>query len=437
MSDSNPTKTSIFIPMLAVLLIGVYLFPLLTLTSLYAMEHLPYTLMLIFILAGFSGQWIQHRFSGFGEKNAFIRGGTALIVGLLVSLVIAIVLVLPLPDVFTAAVWGVFSANVGLTFQPVFRSILLWRLQIFGVVTAIVLSVAFNQIEMMQPLQAYTGTIYAAGVISFVGWLVGQYSVQLDRAILNDANRRIVLREFTRANHQRLVWMLILIAGIGAFPSLVAWLGPLRDRLLAWIRALFGQSSNQEPPTPPTAPNEPSMIPNEMMEPQSEPSLIWDILGWVIMGAVGTVILWLILRLVQKAMNKLMDRFKGMLQPGEKKVAPRTEYMDISETLEAPVKKRKSWFRKKEAPPAQQAERVRYYYRKWVSGAEHRGVDIQRAHTPLEAAETIVRNDPGEEGQKLSAVLPDTYNAVRYGQKELDISEMAEIDRIWKSYRSK
>ncbi|QOS77813.1 hypothetical protein JNUCC31_24140 [Paenibacillus sp. JNUCC31] len=436
MSDSKSSKESLILSILAVLLIGVYLYPFLTLTSLYTAGHLPYTLIGIFVVAGSLGQWVQHRLPVISEKNTFIRWGAALIMGLLISLIIALVLGLPLPDLLTAAVWGVISAYVGLNFQPVFRSILIWRLQIFGVLTAIVWSGAANSLEFMQPLQAYAGTVYAAGVISFAGWLVGQYSVQLDRAILNDGQRRIVLREFARANHQRLVWMLIVIAGIGAFPSLVAWLGPLRDRLLAWIRGLLGSSSNQDVPITPTAPNEPPLLP-EGMEASGEPSVFWDILGWIVMGAVAVVVLWLILRLGQKAINKLMDRFKGMLQPGQKKIEPRTEYVDISETLEAPARTRKSWFRKKESLPSKDAERVRYYYRKWIDRAAARGVDIQSAHTPLEAAEAIVQHGVREDDQKLSAMLPDSYNAVRYGKKTPDDSEMSEIDRIWKSYRSK
>lgn len=438
MNDANSTHTKerVLLSMSAVLLIGLYLYPLLTLTALYATGPLPYTLMSIFVVAGWLGQWVQHRLPTISEKNTFIRWGAALVMGLLVSLVIAIVGVLPLPDLLTAVVWGVISAYIGLNFQPVFRSILIWRLQIWGVVSAIVLSGAANGIEFMQPLLMYTGTIYIAGVISFAGWLVGQYSVQLDRATLNDGSRRIVLREFARANHQRLLWMLIVIAGIGAFPSLVAWLGPLRDRLLAWIRGLIGSSSNQEPPTPSTAPNEPPMLPEGMEQP-GEPSVFWDILGWIVMGAVAVAILWLILRLGQKAINKLLERFKGLLQPVQKKVEPRTEYVDISETLEAPAKTRKSWFRKKEPLPSQEADRVRYYYRKWIDRAAHRGVDIQRAHTPLEAAETIVQHGAREDEQRLSAMLPDTYNAVRYGKKSPEDSEMSEMDRIWKSYRSK
>ncbi|MGC5770981.1 DUF4129 domain-containing protein [Paenibacillus pabuli] len=436
MSDSRSSKERVLLSTLAVLLIGVYLYPFLTITSLYAAGHLPYTLMGIFVVAGSLGQWVQHRLPAVSEKNTFIRWGSALIMGLLVSFIIALIVGLPLPDLLTAVVWGVISAYVGLNVQPVFRSILIWRLQIFGVLTAIVCSGAANGIEFMLPLRVYAGTIYAAGVISFAGWLVGQYSVQLDRAILNDGQRRIVLREFARANHQRLGWMLIVIAGIGAFPSLVAWLGPLRDRLLAWIRDLLSSSSNQDAPITPTAPNEPPMLP-EGMEASGEPSVFWDILGWVVMGAVAVVVLWLILRLGQKAINKLMDRFKGLLQPGQKKGEPRTEYVDISETLEAPAKMRKTWFRRKEPLPSQDAERVRFYYRKWIDRAAARGVDIQGAHTPLEAAETIVQHEAREDDERLSAMLPDHYNAVRYGKKSPDDSEMSEIDQIWKSYRSK
>ncbi|PQP82551.1 hypothetical protein C0Q44_14035 [Paenibacillus sp. PCH8] len=437
MSEKNTAKFKWSISMLTIPLIGVYLFPLLALTSLYAMQHVPYTLLIQFIVVGWLGQWIQHKIPGFGDKSVFIRGVTAVVVGVIFGMVIKIGFILPLPDILTISVWGVISAYVGVTFQPIFRSVMLWRLQIFGVISAILLSMATRQIEFMQSLLSYAGPVYIAGVISFVAWIVGQYSVQLDRAILNDGKRRVVLRDFARANHQRLMWMLILIAGIGAFPSLAAWLGPLRDRLLAWIRGLFGTGPNQEPPLSPTMPNEPMVMPDEMKEPPSEPSIIWNILGWVVMGAVAVVILWLLLRLGQKVMNRLMDQFKGMLQPGEKKSEPRTEYMDISETLEVPTKVRKPWFRKKEGPPVQDAERVRYYYRTWIDKAAHRGAEIQGAHTPLEAAKTIVQHSPKQDEEELSVRLPDVYNVVRYGKKVPNEPDMVEIDRIWKSYRSK
>lgn len=87
--------------------------------------------------------------------------------------------------------------------------------------------------------------------------------------------------------------------------------------------------------------------------------------------------------------------------------------------------------------PAQDAERVRYYYRTWIERATHRGVGIQGTHTPLEAAQTIIQNGVKLEEDELSARLPDTYNSVRYGGKVPDQTDMVEIDRIWKSYRSK
>ncbi|UOK65195.1 hypothetical protein MT997_13005 [Paenibacillus sp. OVF10] len=62
---------------------------------------------------------------------------------------------------------------------------------------------------------------------------------------------------------------------------------------------------------------------------------------------------------------------------------------------------------------------------------------IQGTHTPLEAAQTIIQNGVKVEEDELSARLPDAYNAVRYGEKAPDRSDMVEIDRIWRSYRSK
>lgn len=424
------------ITMLAVMMTGIYLFPIFTLASFYAMGHLPYTLFILFVLAGWMGQFIQHKIPGFSEKSTFIRGVTALVAGLLFALVIGMNFILPLPDNITLALCGIISAYAGLTFEPAYHSVLLWRLQIIGVVSAIVLTVASNPFEFMQPLQVYTTWTYIAGVISFAFWLVGRYMLQLDRAILNDDKRRLVLRDFARANHQRFMWMFIVIVAIGAFPSLAAFLGPLRDRLLAWIRSLFGATTAEEPPIS-MNPNQPINIPKEWKQPPSEPSVFWNILGWVVLGAVSAVILWLLLRLGQKVVHKLMDRFKDMLQPGHRKAEPQTEYMDVSETLEAPNKVRKPWFQKKEALPVQDEERIRYYYRNWVRRAAQRGVSIEGTDTPLEAAQTIIQHGVKQDEEELSAKLPDAYNAVRYGEKVPNHSDMVEIDRIWKSYRSK
>jgi hypothetical protein len=232
--------------------------------------------------------------------------------------------------------------------------------------------------------------------------------------------------------------MLIIIAGIGAFPGLAAWLAPLQDRLLAWIRGLFGTSSPQEPPLTPEMPNEPMNLPDELRGLPSEPSVFWEILGWIVFGAAAAVILWLLVKLGRTIMDKLAERFKGLLQPVQKRQEPKTEYVDISETLEVPAKVRKRWFRKKEPVPIQAGERIRYYYRVWVSNAMDRGVQVEKSYTPLETAESIKESYPkSKEGteEELATRLPEVYNAVRYGKKDDENPDMIDMDRIWKSYR--
>ncbi|MDT0121812.1 hypothetical protein Q9R46_04110 [Paenibacillus sp. RRE4] len=438
MSENDAIKRTHIISMWAVLSIGIYLFPIFTITSLYTRAYFPYLLFCLYVMAGLFGLWIQHRFTSIAEKNAFVRGLTAFVICILFVWVTGMLLTLSLPGVITLGA-GLFIASYsGLHFDPAFHSSRLWRLQLVGVISAIVSTIAAMQIELMLPMQMYTGYIYAAGVISFGCWIVGQYRAQLDRAVLNDGKRRLVLREFTRANHLRILWMLIIIAGIGAFPSLAAWLAPLRDRLLAWIRGLFGASSPQEPPLTPEMPNEPMNLPDEFREPASDPSLFWEILGWIVFGAAAVVILWLLVKLGRTIMDKLAERFKGWLQPVQKRQEPKTEYVDISETLEVPTKVRKRWFRKKEAVPTQAGERIRYYYRAWVSNAMVRGVKVEKSYTPLETAESIKESNPkSKEGaeEELATRLPEIYNAVRYGKKDERNPDMMEMDRIWKSYR--
>ena len=69
------------------------------------------------------------------------------------------------------------------------------------------------------------------------GWLEDNM-LQLDQAILNDGKRRSVLRDFGRANHQRFMWMFIVIVAIGAFPSLAALpplvIGSRMDQGMVW-----------------------------------------------------------------------------------------------------------------------------------------------------------------------------------------------------------
>ncbi|PZT53406.1 hypothetical protein [Paenibacillus silvae] len=443
MNENDERKRMHSIAMLALLSIGVYLFPIMTITSLYAQRMIPFILLGLFVVTGWFVQWLQHRFTGLMQRSSFVRSTAALVIGTLFNIIPGTLLHLSLPVIITLAVCSITAAFTGFQYDHGYHSTMLWRLQIIGVISAIVLTIAAGQVPFLWPMQMYAMYMYAAGVISFVLWIVAQYRTQLDRAVLNDGSRRLVLREFTRANHQRIIWMLVVIVGIGAFPSLAAWLAPLRDRVLAWIRSLLGTSSPQQLPDTPQAPNEPMTLPDELKGPPSEPSMFWEILSWVVFGAAAAVMIWLLTKLARVIWNKLEERFKGILQPVQKREAPKTEYVDISESLEVPAQIRKRWFRKKESVPAQSGERIRYYYRTWVNQALQRGVAIEKSHTPLEAAETIIKSPsepldakshfkPGE--QELAARLPAAYNAVRYGRNGEDHPDVIEMDRIWKSY---
>lgn len=420
----------------AVWLQGIYMYPLLVVTGLYSGTRLPFILLMVHGGAGLLGVLVRRRYMG-TRRKAWLRLGASFVMGML-AMVVALPFSLSLLDLVSVAVWGAFAAYMGLTPEPELRSTLSWRLQMFGVAGAIVAS-AVSSLEPFRVLQAYNNTLYVSGGISFVAWLLGIYFAQLDRAMLNDGNRRMVLKEFVRANHVRLLLLLIVIGAIGAFPSLAAWLAPLRDRLLAWIRSLLGSSSSSEPPPPPSAANEPLMFPGEAEGSPGEPSMLWNILGWAVLGFVAVVIVWLVVRLGKRVFIKWVERFKRWLEPGESKKEPITAYMDVSESLQMPAKKRKQWFRKKDSLPSEDGERVRYYYGHWIRNAKRLGVRLPDSSTPLEAAEVIGRERGTHkwEAGKLTEVLPHAYNEVRYGNKVPDHEALREIDRIWKSERAK
>ncbi|WP_338542643.1 hypothetical protein [Paenibacillus tundrae] len=431
MNDSISSKVKLGLSCIAALLIGTYIYPILTLTSLYASGSLPYTLLFYYIITAGLAVLVQQRFPRLGS-HAFYRSGVAIVLGAVVFLITNLTLSLPWLELYTVGVWGIISAYIGLTSGPYLRSTATLRLQLVGVSSSILLSVASSWGEPFHLLQPYVTSLYVSGVICFAGWMITLYSSQMDRAILNDSNRRLVLREFARANRQRLMWILITIGLIGAFPSLAAWLGPLRDRLLAWIRGLLN-TSGQETPIPPAEPMNTPMLPEQTTEGNSEPSILWDILGWVVLIAVILVILWFTMRWGQGALHRLMERLKGMMNSKDKKMTPPTEYMDISETLAAPTRVRKPWFRKKEPLPTQDRDRIRFYYRKWINSAARSGVHIEGSQTPLETGEIVQREGSKQGDKRLSTILPDAYNAVRYGKKAPDTDKMNELDQIWKS----
>lgn len=442
MNENDERQRVHLLSMLALMCIGVYLFPIMTITSLYTQWLFPFMLLGLFVVTGCCVLWLHHRFTGLAECSSFVRGAAALVIGTLFAMIPGMLLHLSWPAIITLAVCSITASFTGFHYEHGYHSAMLWRLQIMGIFSAIVLTIAAGQIQFLWPLQLYTMYMYAAGVISFVLWIVGQYRAQLDRAVLNDGSRRLVLREFTRVNHRRMIWMLVVIAGVGAFPSLASWLAPLRDRVLGWIRSLLGTSSTQAPPDIPQSPNETLTLPDEWSGPPSEPSMFWEVLSWVVFGAAAAVMIWLLTKLARVIWSKLEERFKGMLQPVQKREASKTEYVDISESLEVPTQLRKRWFRRKESVPVQGGERIRYYYRTWVNQALQRGVGIEKSHTPLEAAEAIMKSSntsdmkshfkSGEE--ELAGRLPAVYNAVRYGRNGEEHLDVIEMDRIWKSY---
>lgn len=73
-SNSSSPNERVLLSMTSVLLIGVYFYPVLTMTSLYTTGHLPYILMAIFVIAGWSGQWVQHKLPTISEKTRLFDG---------------------------------------------------------------------------------------------------------------------------------------------------------------------------------------------------------------------------------------------------------------------------------------------------------------------------------------------------------------------------
>ena len=131
--------------MLSVLMAGIYLFPIFTLASFYAMEHLPNTLFILVVLqVGWDNSFnIKFQVLAINIHSLWTSGTRHMLLGLS--------LILPLPDIITLVLCGVISAYTGLTFQPVFHSVLLWRLQIMGVISAIALTIASNSLVTHVP----------------------------------------------------------------------------------------------------------------------------------------------------------------------------------------------------------------------------------------------------------------------------------------------
>jgi hypothetical protein len=166
-----------------------------------------------------------------------------------------------------------------------------------------------------------------------------------------------------------------------------------------------------------------------------EPSPFWDMLQEILFWLVGVAGTLGLLGLIGYAvLTWLYPQLRRMLAGLNRERELDFDYLDETEKLETPDLR--SALRRtvgrirlgRPALPGDGRERVRMRYRMMLREAARDGFEPAAALTPAETAERLAA-----EGwrKRPAALLVRLYNPVRYGDKDVDPAELAELERAW------
>lgn len=209
-------------------------------------------------------------------------------------------------------------------------------------------------------------------------------------------------------------------------------LGALWDRFIAWLNQISRSSGERaDIPVQPEMP----MIPIEVEPEKQSPFWAWlqDLIVYVISGVIIVALLGAIGYLMVTQLIPFLRRVVGGLnRERERKV----DYKDETERLERPdlralISRTVSRMRPRQVVlPDDPRERVRMRYRLMLEAAAKDGLPADPALTPMETAQEL---EAREWRKKPAGLLVRLYNPVRYGEKNVDPKDLAELEQAWDS----
>jgi len=305
-------------------------------------------------------------------------------------------------------------------------------------------------------LAAHGRLLAAAGTVCLAVALLATNRAHLRYVAMADGDAPAVPSMLRR--HNRIFVAALLAAALVLAAGLGSWIGRvLHDAVAGAFRLLAALLDRA--PAPPPEPSAPAAPPPMPLPPQGEPSRfsrIMDIalyaLGWTILAAGAA---WLAYRLYLS--GGLLRRWIGRLialLAGSGRSPASDGYTDEEEVVFRWEEVRQRWrdsrigrlrFGRREPgwnELADNRERVRYLYRRWLRGHTARGYEAKRHLTPLETERDVARWEAAASGRggrsqaALGGGAPEEaspsplirlYYKARYGEKPVSDEELARL----------
>jgi len=236
------------------------------------------------------------------------------------------------------------------------------------------------------------------------------------------------------------IGMIAAIVAVANLEAISAGLAALGKAVKAWLIRLIRLIPEQEETVPePSLPG--GMPPLPIDDGPREPSPFWEMLQEIVIRIVWVVgILGLLGLIGYGIVTWLYPQLRRLIAGLNREREPNFDYLDETEKLETPDLR--SALRRtvgrirlgRPALPEDGRERVRMRYRMMLGEAARDGIEPAAALTPAETADRLAA-----EGwrKRPAALLVKLYNPVRYGGKDVDPKELAELEQAWDNGRAR
>lgn len=225
--------------------------------------------------------------------------------------------------------------------------------------------------------------------------------------------------------------LLLVVLVTANIKAISRWLDMLRERFVSWLNQLpRTPGERMETPVDPELPMLPIDVP---VTEERSPFWAWlqEMFVYVVSGLIIFALIGAIGYLVATQLVPLLRRVIGGLNRERQR---KVDYRDETERLERPDLRdlvSRTFGRikvKRPVLPDDPRERVRMRYRLMLEAAAKDGLPANPAWTPTETAEAL---EARLWRKKPASLLVRLYNPVRYGAKDVDPQELAELEQAW------
>jgi cell division protein FtsL len=346
----------------------------------------------------------------------------------------------PIPVVICSLIGAVFAyRGMASTIRGWFNSFPNSQL-----LTAVCVYIAVQPLKLflLKELSSYNVVLICCGIATVIlfFFIANERHIGAETA---DTGKSKTTLDFKRQNRLWIGLLLVVIAIITMFRQIQhaveRFIKQIIDSIMEWMNRPRENEVQSEPPSEAPAPALP--------QSETKPPADWVVLLEQILKIAATVLVIVVVcfllyylgkklyRLVQSFISKIWERSadrQGDDANYSDEVESLMSYTKLKDQLNGSL--RRLSLRGKDKEPGWQdlksnAERIRYLYKKLLSGGMKTGYTVIPSLTPRETAADMAKKKQTVIASEHVAPLIDVYEAVRYGDKSPSDETVAELKR--------